>query len=235
LSFVIYSFEDEWNPLQQKMVNAKHAERAYAAAIGANIANTSGSDSANHLNNTKASMANSAHVAAAAAMALVGDTNRTADTPAGMVLIPQANYSFSVWNNEIEGKDSVGSGNQYPWEHAPQREHKATLQLGPYYIGRYPVTCANYSTFLDATGYSGGADAFNWLLNWDWGGADGAGGAGGADSADSAGGAGRPGIVSVPKLPLALEDVPVTYVGIEEARAYCKWAYPSQNGRLPHR
>ena len=93
---------------------------------------------------------------------------------------------------------------RYPWESSPRREHKHTLALGPFYADRFPVTCANYSAFLRSSGYAP-SDTHNWLKSWEF----------------ENGGA---------VLPAALSDKPVTYVGLSEARGYCKWA----GGRLPY-
>merc|ERR1712137_1278220 len=70
-------------------------------------------------------------------------------------------------------------------------------------MDKFPVTTTNYSKYLKATGYRP-RDSFNWLKNWN--------------------GAEEP--------PAALADAPVTYVGLEEARAYCSWAHGGS--RLPH-
>lgn len=92
---------------------------------------------------------------------------------------------------------------QYPWEDHPQREHARDMEVGPFYIDKYPVTCANYSAYLAATQFRP-ADTHNWLKNWN--------------------GSSAP--------PAAIADVPVTYVSLKEARAYCAWAHGGS--RLPH-
>jgi len=90
---------------------------------------------------------------------------------------------------------------QWPWEEHPQQTHNHDMELGPFFMDKYPVTNALYAEYLNATGYTP-RDSYNWLKNW--------------------GGTRNP--------PAELKDVPVTYVGLEEARAYCKWA----GKRLPH-
>ena len=128
-----------------------------------------------------------------------------ASPPVGMVLVPHVkDFEFAVAGVEREGKDALGDGMQFPWEDAPHRAHKHKMELGPFFIDKFPVTCANYSAYLSATGYRP-KDSWNWLKNW-----------------------GAAGIASgVP--PKALAETPVTHVGLSEARAYCAWA----GGRLP--
>ena len=103
-------------------------------------------------------------------------------------------WRFVVSGVEIEGDDQHGVDVQYPWEDHPTREHDHTLSVGPLYMDTYPVTNANYSAYVKATGYAP-KDPYRWLLNW--------------------GGAAAP--------PAALVDAPVTYVSLGEARAYCAW------------
>jgi len=116
-------------------------------------------------------------------------------TPAGMVHIPKANFTFVVKGVEIEGDDNHGVDVQYPWEPHPAREHSHTMELSSFFIDKYPVTTSNYSTYLKATGYTP-TDSYNYLKNW--------------------GGASTP--------PAAVADIPVTYVSLNEARLYCTWA-----------
>lgn len=122
---------------------------------------------------------------------------------AGMVHVPRANYTFTVKGVEIEGTDAVGEGEQYPWEDHPQRDHTHTLDIGPFYIDKSPATCGEYAAYLNATGYTP-LDSTNWLTNWH-------------------------GKLQPPE---ELVDVPVTYIGLAEARGYCAWAHGGS--RLPH-
>eukprot|EP00930_Biecheleria_cincta_P043152 TRINITY_DN29669_c0_g1_i1.p1 TRINITY_DN29669_c0_g1~~TRINITY_DN29669_c0_g1_i1.p1 ORF type:complete len:927 (+),score=116.79 TRINITY_DN29669_c0_g1_i1:22-2781(+) len=124
--------------------------------------------------------------------------------PPGMVLVPKThNYSFETHGVMIEGGDDMGVDVQYPWDAHPQRSHTQIMEVGPFYMDKFPVTVENYSNYINATGYRP-ADEYNWLKNWN--------------------GAQNP--------PSVLLDVPVTYVGLEEARAYCRWAHGGS--RLPH-
>jgi len=128
-------------------------------------------------------------------MVAIAPTEAAAAPPAGMVAVPKGNFSFMVSGVEIEGDDSHGVDVQYPWEPHPAREHSRDMELGPFFIDKYPVTTTNYSAYLRASGYIP-ADSYNFLKNW--------------------GGAATP--------PAALADMPVTYVSLNEARLYCAWA-----------
>ncbi len=128
-------------------------------------------------------------------------TTPVKETPEGMVLVPSGAFYFSTSSVQIEGDDGHGVDVQYPWEEHPQRGHDHDMQMEPFFIDKYPVTCGQYAAYLQATGYSP-KDPYNWLK--DWGGSR-------TPSAD-------------------LVDRPVTYVGLEEARAFCAW----RGARLPH-
>ena len=120
--------------------------------------------------------------------------------PEGMVRIPGGPYTFAVRGVEIEGENHIGLDVQYPWEDSPRREHYHALVMHPFFLDRYSVTNAQFKRFLDATHYAP-ADAHNFLRHWD-------------------GASPRPGD----------EHRPVTWVSIEDARAYASWA----GKRLPH-
>jgi len=123
-------------------------------------------------------------------------------TPAGMVLIPAAkNFKFDVKGVMIEGDDiPKGVDVQYPWEKTAGRVHHHVMDIRPFYIDIYPVTNAQFKKFMDATHYQP-KDTHNFLKYWSNG--------------------------SYPK---GWSDKPVTYVSIEDARAFAKWA----GKRLPH-
>lgn len=128
-------------------------------------------------------------------------TALVSEVPLGMAYVPKGFFNFESRGVMIEGDDGHGVDVQFPWEEHPQKEHSHHLELGPFYVDKFPVTTANYSVYLQATGFRP-TDSYNWLKNWN----------------------GR----TTP--PSELLDVPVTYVGIDEARAYCTW----KGGRLPH-
>lgn len=127
-------------------------------------------------------------------------TQRASSAPAGTVLIPGGTFNFKVEGVEIEGSDDVGVDVQYPWEVTPRRFHEHTMQIKPFYMSKYPVTNADFKKFLDATHYYP-ADGLNFLKDWK----DGA-------------------------YPEGAANKPVTWVSIEDARAYASWA----GLRLPH-
>jgi iron(II)-dependent oxidoreductase len=133
-------------------------------------------------------------------MVEIAPTRPAADAPDGMVRIPGGSFDFKVRGTEIEGGASDGVDVQYPWEDSPRRFHEETMQVAPFFIDEYPVTNAQFKQFMDATGYSP-ADKINFLRDWKNG-----------------------------EFPAGWEKKPVTWVSLEDARAYAKWA----GKRLPH-
>ena len=132
---------------------------------------------------------------------LAPPAHRMAATPPdGMVAIPGAEFDFTVNGIMIEGMNWEGLDVQYPWESTPRRFHQHRMKVEPFWIDRYPVTNAQYKAFVDASGYKP-ADAHNYLRDW-------------VDGAPRAG----------------WENKPVTWVSLEDARAYATWA----GKRLPH-
>jgi formylglycine-generating enzyme required for sulfatase activity len=130
----------------------------------------------------------------------IAPTTPAADAPAGMVKIPGGAFVFKVRGTEIEGFADPGVDVQYPWEDLPRRFHEKEMQVAPFFIDKFPVTNAQFKEFLDATHYAP-KDAINFLRDWKDG--------------------------SYPK---GWENRPVTWVSLEDARAYAKWA----GKRLPH-
>ncbi len=120
--------------------------------------------------------------------------------PADMIRIPGGEFNFRVQGTEIEGGDEPGVDVQYPWEDSPRRFHEHSMVIQPFFIDKYPVTNAQFKQFLDATHYKP-ADSGNFLRDWKSG-----------------------------NYPEDWADRPVTWVSIEDARAYAKWA----GKRLPH-
>jgi len=127
-------------------------------------------------------------------------TRPATEAPDGMVKIPGGSFIFKVSGTEIEGDGNPGVDVQYPWEDSPRRFHEKAMQIAPFYIDKYPVTNAQFKQFLDATHYAP-RDALNFLRDWN----DGA-------------------------MPQGWEKRPVTWVSLEDARAYAKWV----GKRLPH-
>ncbi len=120
--------------------------------------------------------------------------------PAGMIRIPATDFTFRVNGIEIEGMDDEGVDVQYPWEDSARRYHEHRMHIDSFYIDKYPVTNSDFKKFLDATHYAP-ADAHNFLKDWVSG-----------------------------TYPEGWADKPVTWVSLEDARAYAKWA----GKRLPH-
>jgi iron(II)-dependent oxidoreductase len=127
-------------------------------------------------------------------------TKPAASAPEGMIRIEAADYIFKVEGIEIEGTDDVGVDVQYPWEDTPRRFHEQPLQIKPFYIDKYPVTNAEYKKFVDASHYHP-TDDLNYLKDWKGG-----------------------------TYPEGWANKPVTWVSLEDARGYAKWA----GKRLPH-
>jgi iron(II)-dependent oxidoreductase len=130
----------------------------------------------------------------------IASSKPAATAPAGMVRIPGGRFEFRVSGIEIEGGNDVGVDVQYPWEDAPRRHHMRTLEIKPFYIDKFPVTNAEFKKFLDADHYHP-KDDHNFLRDWKDG-----------------------------NYPSGWDNRPVTWVSIEDARAYAGWA----GKRLPH-
>ena len=128
-------------------------------------------------------------------------TTRTNSTaPVRMIQIPEGDFLFKVSGIEIEGSDDIGVDVQYPWEDGPRRFHQHPMHIKSFYIDKYPVTNVEFKRFLDATRYHP-KDDINFLRDW------------------------KEGV-----FPAGWDDRPVTWVSIEDARAYATWA----GKRLPH-
>jgi gamma-glutamyl hercynylcysteine S-oxide synthase len=130
--------------------------------------------------------------------------------PENMVLIPSTgDFLMSIEHN-------LGEGSCYPDDERPgwfrhfqfmyeEGTHYRNVlhqihvpRIPPFVIDKYLVTNAEYKIFLDRSGYHP-ADPGNFLKNWDWSTRD-------------------------PKPPTGLENHPVTWVDLDDARAYAAWA-----------
>jgi len=120
--------------------------------------------------------------------------------PEGMIRVEGSDFLFKVQGIEIEGDDDVGVDVQYPWEDTPRRFHEHIVHIKPFYIDKYPVTNAEFKKFLDASHYRPNDD-LNFLKDWKGG-----------------------------NYPDGWANKPVTWVSIEDAREYARWA----GKRLPH-
>ena len=121
-------------------------------------------------------------------------TSAAASAPQGMVRIAGGDFDFKVEGIEIEGHNDAGVDVQYPWEKNARRFHNHRLQVKSFYIDKYPVTNAQFKTFLDATHYRP-ADGLNFLKDW-----------------------------TNDRYPQGWDNRPVTWVSQEDARAYAAWA-----------
>jgi len=127
-------------------------------------------------------------------------TKPAASPPPGMIQIPSGEFDFIVRGIEIEGGNDPGVDVQYPWESAPRRYHRKRLQMKSFYIDQFPVTNAEFKKFVDEAHYRPAED-LNFLRHWPNG-----------------------------TFPEGAGSQPVTWVSIEDARAYAAWA----GKRLPH-
>ena len=130
----------------------------------------------------------------------IARTTAAAAAPEGMVKIPGGDYIFRVQGIEIEGFNDAGVDVQYPWEDGARRFHEHRMHIDAFFMDKYPVTNAQYKKFLDATHYHP-ADDLNFLRDWKNG-----------------------------TYPDGWANKPVTWVSLEDARAYAAWA----GKRLPH-
>jgi iron(II)-dependent oxidoreductase len=130
----------------------------------------------------------------------IASTKPPASSPADMVKIPESDFQFRVEGIEIEGFNDIGVDVQYPWEDTPRRFHDHPMHIKSFWIDKYPVTNAQFKKFVDATHYRP-QDDLNFLRDWQNG-----------------------------KYPDTWDNRPVTWVSIEDARAYAAWA----GRRLPH-
>jgi iron(II)-dependent oxidoreductase len=125
---------------------------------------------------------------------------RSKAAPPGMTAVPAADYDFVVNGIEVENGNNPGVDVQFPWESSPRRNHHRLLHIPRFFIDRTPVTNAEFKQFVDSDHYHP-ADEHNFLRDWSNG-----------------------------TFPDGWGNKPVTWVSIEDARAYARWA----GKRLPH-
>jgi iron(II)-dependent oxidoreductase len=130
----------------------------------------------------------------------IASTKPAASAPAGMVKIPTAEFDFQVSGIEIEGSNEIGVDVQYPWENSPRRYHRSKVSIPSFFIDKTPVTNGEFKKFVDATKYHP-KDDHNFLRDWREG-----------------------------TYPAGWGNKSVTWVSLEDARAYAAWA----GKRLPH-
>jgi formylglycine-generating enzyme required for sulfatase activity len=117
-----------------------------------------------------------------------------------MIAMPASDYDFVLNGIEVENGNNPGVDVQFPWESSPRRNHRHRLHVPRFFIDRTPVTNAEFKQFMDSGQYHP-ADEHNFLRDWSNG-----------------------------TFPDGWGDKPVTWVSIEDARAYARWA----GKRLPH-
>ncbi|RYZ47450.1 MAG: formylglycine-generating enzyme family protein, partial [Sphingobacteriales bacterium] len=129
-------------------------------------------------------------------------TAKAGARPDGMIDIPATkSYEFESIGVMIEGKElPTALGIQHPWEKHAARSQKHVMEIPSFYIDQYPVTNEQFKRFLAATKYHP-QDDYNFLKYWSNG-----------------------------TYPEGTAKLPVTWVSIEDARAYAAWA----GKRLPH-
>jgi formylglycine-generating enzyme required for sulfatase activity len=130
-------------------------------------------------------------------------TQPASQAPEGMVRIPAGKFLFKINGIELERGEEhndVGVDVQYPWEDSPRTHHSRVMQVEEFFMDKYPVTNSQFKKFLDATHYHPKDDG-NFLRDW------------------------KDGIY-----PAGWGNKPVTWVSLEDARAYAAWA----GKRLPH-
>ncbi len=133
-------------------------------------------------------------------MVAISQTPPVREPPPEMIAIPTAEFDFHVGGIEVEGFMWEGVDFQYPWENSPRRSHHHSMKISSFCLDRYPVTNADYLKFIEATNYHP-QDDHNFLKDWKNG-----------------------------KPQLGWENKPVTWVSLEDVRAYALWA----GKRLPH-
>jgi len=127
-------------------------------------------------------------------------TAKVEKTPEGMIKIPGARFVMNVSGIEIEGGENPGVDVQMPGEKVARRHHHFAVNIHDFYIDKYPVTNEEFKKFIDSTHYTP-VDTINFLKDWKNG-----------------------------TYPEGWANKPVTWVDIEDAGAYAKWA----GKRLPH-
>lgn len=130
----------------------------------------------------------------------IAPTKPAPSAPENMIRIPGTDYEFRTAGIMIEGGNDLGVDVQYSWEDAPHRYHLHQMHVNSFYIDKYPVTNADFKKFLDAAQYHP-KDDHNFLRDWKNG-----------------------------NYPDGWAHKPVTWVSLEDARAYAAWA----GKRLPH-
>ena len=108
--------------------------------------------------------------------------------------------STSLYSKPPEGMVSVTGGTfRFEAKNTDQfipypDPEEEVMEIKTFYLDKYPVTNAQFLEFLEASGYMPG-DTVNFLKHWEGG-----------------------------RIPLGMEDHPVVYVSLQDARAFAQWA-----------
>jgi len=124
----------------------------------------------------------------------IAPVKAASEAPEGMKKITGGLFRFRVSGIEIEGHDDVGVDIQYQWEASTRRYHDHVLKIPDFWMDTNLVTNAQFYKFMQETHYRP-ADPINFLRDWKEG-----------------------------KYPEGWVDKPVTWISLEDARAYAHWA-----------
>ena len=123
------------------------------------------------------------------------DAGRTkAHTVTATGMIRVPSANFHFKVGGTEVEKYQGVGVQFPWEDRPQLNHSYRMKISSFLLDQNLVTNSDFEKFLLHTGYSP-ADRHGFLRDWPKG-----------------------------VMPAGLGRRPVTWISLEEARAYCAWA-----------
>lgn len=122
--------------------------------------------------------------------------------PPGMVLVSGTHFNMKIAHPRrecgcyLDPGAAEETGKDFRWgdPHWQEIQHDIHVDVKPFFIDACEVTNAEYRRFLDATGYRP-KHAERFLAHWQEG-----------------------------RIPAGLEDHPVVYVDIDDARAYAAWA-----------
>ena len=128
-------------------------------------------------------------------------TSPATSAPDGMVKIPGGEFRFQG-RREPKSKATTmpESMSSIPGNPMPGASTSIAMTIKPFFMDKFPVTNAQFKKFLDAVHYHP-ADDLNFLKDWKNG-----------------------------SYPQGWDNKPVTWVSLEDARAYAAWA----GKRLPH-
>eukprot|EP01084_Bolivina_argentea_P186941 322126_1 len=122
-----------------------------------------------------------------------------------MISIPFGVHHFNASGTSVIAGISSGPV-QYDFEMYYQSDHNQYMTINKFFIDKYTVTCQEYQLYLNQSKYRP-KNKYNYLKNWKY-----------DINTDTY------------TYPNGYSNKPVTYIGIEEARLYCRF----YGKRLPH-